>query len=420
MDVIEYISSFHSFGKRPGLHRIRRLLELLGNPQLSLRCIHVAGTNGKGSVCCYISNILRCAGLKTGLFISPYVLDFRERFQINGEMIPQVVLEALTEQIRPVVESLPPEDKPTQFDLITAIAFLYFKQSNCDVVVLETGLGGMYDATNVLQKPLCTVITSISLDHTTVLGQTIGEIAVQKAGIIKQGCPTVLYPVQQPAAERVVRRAAAEQNSSLILPDLSLLKVEDLGLFGSRVSYSHYNFTLRMCGGFQPLNAITALEAVKQSGLNIGDDAITAGIQQAFFPARCELLSQNPPLLLDGAHNPDGMRALQDVVKKHMPRPVTAVMSMMADKDAATAMGIIAPCFSHIFCVASKNARSLTADDLAALGAAYTNCTPCNSPAIALQSALEEGASTVICGSLYLASELRTIVKKEGENEVFN
>lgn len=416
MGAIEYISSFHAFGKQPGLHRIQRLLELLGNPQLPLPCIHVAGTNGKGSVCCYISNILQCAGLKTGLFTSPYVLNFRERFQINGEMMPLPALETLVEQVRPAVDALAPEDRPTQFDLITAIAFLYFKQNGCDAVVLETGLGGLYDATNIVQRPLCTVITSISRDHTAVLGQTIEEIAAQKAGIIKPGCPTVLYPLQEPAAERIVRQTAARQNSHLILPAINALCVEDLGLQGSRVNYKHYNFSLRMCGAFQPLNAVTALEAVKQSGLRASDAAITAGIEQAFFPARCELLAHNPPLLLDGAHNPDGMRALADVIRQHMPCPVTAVMSMMADKDAAAAMEIIAPCFSHIFCVTPQNPRALPADTLAALGAPYTKCTPCGSPAEALRSARTQGAATVVCGSLFLAAEIRPLIK-EGEKK---
>ena len=416
MNAIEYISSFHSFGKQPGLHRIGRLLEQLGNPQRQLRCIHVAGTNGKGSVCCYISRMLRCAGLKTGLFISPFVLDFRERFQINGTWISPAELERLTDQIRPAADALSGEERPTQFDLITAIAFLYFRQNNCDAVVLETGLGGLFDATNIIAAPLCTVITSISRDHTAVLGDTIEAIASQKAGIIKPGCPTVLYPVQEPAAERVVRQTAARQNSRLLVPDMDALETEDLGLQGSRVRYYDFSFALRMCGAFQPLNAVTAIEAIRQSGLPVSDAAIAAGAETAFFPARCELLAQCPPLLLDGAHNPDGMRALADFIRRHMPRPVTAVMGMMADKDAAAALETIAPCFSHIFCITPENARALPADKLAALGAPFAPCTPCGTLAEALRAAREQGASTVICGSLFLAAEARPLCK-EGEEK---
>lgn len=404
-DAISYIHSFHTFGKAPGLHRISQLLRLLDDPQKQLRCIHVAGTNGKGSICCYISNILCCAGLKTGLFTSPYVLDFRERFQICGKMISEPELENLVNRIRPVVNRMPEADKPTQFDLITAIAFLFFKENKCDAVVLETGLGGLYDSTNVIAQPLCTVITSISRDHTAVLGKTIAEITAQKAGIIKPGCDTVLYPLQEPAAERILRQTALRQNSQLILPDKQALAVTDLGLHGSRVQYGGLNVTLRMCGAFQPLNAITAVEAVRCSGLHISSGAIAAGLEQAVLPARCEVLRTAPPLLLDGAHNPDGMRVLADFIRQHFPRPTVAVMGVMADKEVAAALEIIAPCFTQIFCVTPDNPRALVAEELAKLGAAYTKCTSCNTVAEAL--AYTQDLPTVICGSLFLAAEAR-------------
>lgn len=410
-EVIEYINSFHAFGKAPGLHRIERLLHNLGDPQKDISCIHVAGTNGKGSVCAYLSNILQCAGLKTGLYISPYVIDFCERFQINGAMISETALASYVDRIRPVVEALPEEDKPTQFDLITAIAFLYFKESGCDAVVLETGLGGLYDSTNIIENPLCTVITSISNDHTSILGDTIEKIAIQKAGILKKNCPAILYPLQEPSAMRVIKQKAINTNSHLTMPNMQKLSVEDLGLAGSRVNYNDLEFSLRLCGNFQPLNAITAIEAVKACGLPIKDNDIIVGLEKTVFPARCEVISTEPPILLDGAHNPDGLRALADFIKQHLPRPVTAVMGMMADKDISSALAAIAPCFDEIFCVEPNNPRSLTAKRLAELGSLYTKCTPFDTLNDALTEAKSKNASTVVCGSLYLATEARPILK---------
>lgn len=411
-NAVAYIHSFSAFGKEPGLHRIGRLLERLGNPQRKVRCFHVAGTNGKGSICCYISHILQSAGLKTGLFVSPYVLDFRERFQINGQMISSEELERLTADIRTVVDTLPPEEQPTQFDLITAIAFLYFYQNDCDVVVLETGLGGLYDSTNIIDNPLCTVIASISKDHTAVLGETIAQIATQKAGIIKPNGNTVLYPVQQPEAKEIIQQIAHKQNNRLLLPDTSALSVHDLGLQGSRVNYKGLAFSLRMCGAFQPLNAITAIEAIRCSALPLDDRDIICGLEQASFPARCEILEDNPPLVLDGAHNPDGLRGLADFLGRHIPQPTVAIMGMMADKDIEEALRIIAPCFTVIFCVAPENPRALSAEALAKLGAVHTKCTPCPTLQYALRQARKSGAAIVICGSLFLAAEAKKIYKR--------
>lgn len=409
-NAIEYISSFETFGKAPGLHRIEKLLNALGNPQDSLSVIHIAGTNGKGSVSTYISNILQSAKLKTGLFISPYIINFRERFQINGEMISVAELENYINRIKPVIDSLSKEYIPTQFDLITAVAFLYFKENACDAVVLETGLGGLYDSTNIIKNPLCSVITSISMDHTSVLGDTIEKIAMQKAGILKQNCNAVLYPIQHTDSQSVIKQEASRLNCRLTTPDLQQLKAEDLGMQGSRVSYNDYEFSLQLCGNFQPYNAITAIEAVKISGLCVSREAIISGLENTVFPARCEVISKNPPILLDGAHNPDSMQLLAEFINKHLPRPITAVMGMMADKDITSALAKIAPCFNEIFCVQPKNPRAVSADELAKLGAKYTKCTPCNSLNLAISSAKLKGGSVVICGSLYLASEAKKIL----------
>lgn len=409
----EYIYSFGAFGKTPGLARINALLKLLGEPQDSLRFIHVAGTNGKGSTCTYISNILRLAGYKTGLYLSPYVLDFRERFQINGEMIAEDELDSLCDTVRAAADKLPRELLPTQFDLITAIAFLYYKAHRCDVVVLETGLGGLYDSTNCIKSPLCSVITSISYDHTAVLGDTMEKIAAQKAGIIKDGCPTAAYPKLPDSALRVICGTAKVKNSAVTVPDLEKLHVKDNGIYGSDVKYGELEFSLKLCGAFQPLNAVTAVEAVRLSGLSVSRENITEGLSSTVFPARCEVLRREPLVLLDGGHNPDGILQLSGFIKSNVKTPAVAVMGMMADKDVESSLGTIAPLFYKIFCVKPQNPRSMSANGLAAVGSKFTECIPCESVKEGIIKALAENNSTVICGSLYLASEARSILIKE-------
>ncbi len=408
MNAVEYIESLGSFPRRPSLERISALLERLGDPQKGLPCFHVAGTNGKGSVCRYIWGILHEAGYRAGLYLSPYVDDFRERISVSGEMIPPAALEELTERVTSAAASLPDGLRPTQFDFITAVAFSYFKEAGCDAVVLETGLGGLYDPTNVVEDPLCAVITSVSKDHTAVLGNTLAEIAAQKAGIMKPGRPVVVYPEQDPEVSAVLRGTAREKGCPYFTPDLSRLAVTDLGLGGSAARYGDLSFTLSMPGGFQPLNAATAIETVARSGHAVPPDAVVRGLERAKLPARCEVVEREPPLVFDGAHNPGAARRLAEFVRRTLPAPVTAVMGMMADKDVAGVLRELAPCFARIYCVEPPSPRAMPAGDLAALAREYTEAEVCPDPLTALRKARSAGASVVVCGSLYLFRELRS------------
>lgn len=261
--AIDKINSLLRFGSRPGLDRITKLLQLLGNPHKGLSCVHVAGTNGKGSVCALLSSVLKNAGYKTGLFISPYVVDFRERIQINGCMIPETQLSEITEQVLPFVEQMATQNEIiTEFELITAIAFLYFKRQNCDIVVLETGLGGRFDSTNVIQTPLCSVITSIGLDHTAVLGGTVEEIAFEKSGIIKPYGNTVFYP-QQPSVNAVIEKAVTEQKNTLFYADNVPLSPLESTIEGTTLDYGGQRLLLPLIGRHQIKNAKTALQTLQ-------------------------------------------------------------------------------------------------------------------------------------------------------------
>ncbi|HRT82772.1 MAG TPA: Mur ligase family protein, partial [Oscillospiraceae bacterium] len=282
-EALAYISSFEAFGIRPGLERIEALCKALNNPQDRLKFIHVAGTNGKGSTSTLIANSLAGSGHKVGLFTSPYVVDFRERFSINGEMISKTELAALVDDIKPKVDELAPNLIPTEFELITALAFLYFYLNNCDYVVLEVGLGGRFDSTNIIKRPLVSVITSVSKDHMAVLGDTIEKIAFEKAGIIKPNVPVVLYPLQAAEAYEVITEVAKYQKSDLFIPSLEELSIIDQSIFGSNFSYKNVIYSLALMGEhmiYNAITALTALELLKDGGNVVDDNAVSRALEK--------------------------------------------------------------------------------------------------------------------------------------------
>ncbi|MGN0173131.1 MAG: bifunctional folylpolyglutamate synthase/dihydrofolate synthase [Acutalibacteraceae bacterium] len=407
----DYIDSFLLFGSKLGLTRITKLLGDLGNPQDSLKFIHVAGTNGKGSACCYAANILKNAGYKTGLFISPYIVDFKERFQINGEMISENELCKTVEQIKAVVDTYPYDELPTEFEIVTAIGILYFYNSNCDVVLLEVGLGGRLDSTNVIKNPLCSVITSISLDHTQYLGDTLSQIAFEKGGIIKQNCPTVLYPVQKQEVFEKIKEICSERNSKLTVPDKNSVNTVKEDITGDVINCGGIEIKLPLSGNVQKYNALTAITAIKQSGLSVTDENIKSGIESAYFPARLELISQNPKILVDGAHNPDGVKALKAYVETYFDKP-TAIIGMMKDKDIDSVLSQIAPLFSKIYTVTVNNPRSISAKELAKMAKEYcSNVFAADTVESAINKAKSENTDFCVCGSLYLCGEALKILK---------
>jgi len=296
-----------------------------------LSFVHVAGTNGKGSVCKLLSSTLAEAGYKTGLFISPYIVDFRERIQINNEMISAETLEDAVDRTFPLLMKLREDDCViTEFEYVMALEFLIHAEAKCDVVVLETGMGGLLDCTNVIKPPLCAVITRIGLDHTAVLGDSIEKIAEQKCGIIKSGSIAITSP-QREEAMAVIERVCREKNVELFLSEDVNARIIAEKLTGTELEYNGNALTLKLLGAHQIENAKTALAAIEviRKHFNISNENIVDGFKKALNPARFELLCQNPAVVLDGAHNPDGIEALKksSTFFSRQTRSITAIAS---------------------------------------------------------------------------------------------
>ncbi len=403
----KYIHSLLKFGIKPGLQRVRELCKGLGNPQDELRFIHIAGTNGKGSVSTQMANILASAGYKTGLFISPYILDFRERIQINSEWISKDDLEACTLKVKAVADKM--AEQPTEFEVITAIAFLYFKEQKCDFVVLETGLGGRFDSTNIIRKPECSIITSISLDHIAVLGDTLEKIAFEKCGIIKENGMTVSYPLQADSVKEIIENSAKEKNNSLFIPQKPSVINESID--GTTINYKGIVFEIPMIGEHQVQNTVTSIEAAIQLGVKI--EHIINGIKKTKLPARIEIVSKEPLIIIDGGHNDAGAKALSYALKKFVKQELIAVMGMMSDKECEKLIFEIAPlCKTVIATEVPNNPRSLKSDELKEILSQYTETLAIKNPKEAYLKAKELASdkALLVCGSLYLASEIKKFI----------
>lgn len=421
-EALNYVHSLLTFGIRPGMERINALLSLLDNPQNKLKFIHVAGTNGKGSTCTMLSEICIHAGYKTGLFTSPYIIDFRERLQINGKMIEKEDFAELMDKIKPLVEKLSAENlQPTEFEVITAAAFLYFAEQKCDVVVLEVGLGGLLDSTNVIRTPLVSVIASVSMDHMNILGNTLGEIAEQKCGIIKENGVTVSYPLQQEEVLNKIRETSNSKNNKLLIPDMRNVNVIEQTISGTYIMYNNLELNIKLIGNHQIANCITAVTAVlaaKDRGLTkIDEKSIILGVSSARIPARMEVFDGKPLVILDGAHNADGIEVLAEGLKKYLSgRKIHAVMGMMADKEYLIALKEILPLCESLITTTPSNPRALSADDLMKCALPYgKKCTAINDPKEAYLYALKNTPPEdvlLVCGSLYLASDVRSVISE--------
>lgn len=420
-ETLSWIHGTERFGSRLGLGRMGRLLHRMGDPHLKVPFIHVAGTNGKGSTTTLIASALTAGGFKTGKFISPYILEFRERMQIDGQMIPEETLAALATRLRPIAEEFKAAGDPvTEFELVTVLGLCWFAEQNCDIAVLEVGLGGRLDATNIIPPPVVAVITRIDYDHTAILGDTLSAIAGEKCGIVKRGSTVISYPDQAGEALAVIRRRTEEENDPLLLPDLSQLTVLSSGLCGSRFCYRGEEYSIPLPGPHQVLNAVTALEALKalsDTRFAVSSQEIAAGFAAARFPARLELLRQSPPVLLDGAHNPNGGRALCDAVKSLGLHDLTAVVGMLRDKDCLPVLQMMAPYCARMIVTTVPNPRSYPAEEFAGLARSVcphvTVCPDCQKAA---RLALADGENGVLVfGSLYLASAVRPVMLAETE-----
>lgn len=415
-DAINYIESRAVFGSKPGFQRINALLLTLDHPEKGLKYVHVAGTNGKGSVCTTTANILTAAGYKTGLFTSPFVSDFRERIMLDGKFIEKDALCRITEQVKAVVDKLDAEDNsPTEFEVITAIAFLYYKEENCDVVVLEVGLGGLLDSTNVIDTPLVSAVVSLSFDHMGVLGNTIEEIAAQKAGIIKKGGTTVSAPQSSTSALAVLRDTAKEKHNEFILADSSVISKISEDITGQVVSYKDIEMKLPLIGPHQLDNlsvTLCIIESLKKQGYQITDSAIISGVERTRIPARVEVLQKEPLIILDGGHNEDGAHALAKTLKEYVSgKDKTLVIGVMEDKEVDAVLEHLAPLAKRIVTTTPSNPRAMKAETLAEKSRAFcSDVTPCDDTCKAFdlaRSLVSDKDALIVCGSLYLAGDVR-------------
>ncbi len=376
-ETLEYIHSVSWLGSRPGLNRITELCERLGNPQDSLSFVHVTGTNGKGSTCAMTESILRHAGYKTGLFTSPYVRYFNERIAIDGRPVSNELLCKATEIVKKHADKM--KDSPTEFELITAIALVIFKLEKCDVVVFEVGMGGRLDSTNVIKSSLVSVVTGVSLDHTAILGNSIGEIAREKAGIIKSGSH-VLYGgkdfkcdgIAEGEAYTVISDAARDKNAPFYFCDYTQLKIKKTDLSGSVFDYKKYkDVSLSLLGLYQPENAVKAIEIaeiLRERGYKISDSDIYEGLKSTKWAARFEKLSEEPLIIYDGSHNPEGIEAARVALSHYFGQEkVNLLTGVMADKDYAAMAETLSPFAKKVFTVTPDNPRSLASSSLAEL-----------------------------------------------------
>ncbi len=415
--AVEKIHSLLTFGSRPGLDRMKLFLEKLGNPQDKLKYIHIAGTNGKGSICAMLSSVLVEAGYKTGLFISPYITDFRERIQINNQMISKEILTDAVEKTFPIIEKLRDDGVIiTEFEYVNALQFYIHANEKCDIVVLETGMGGLLDCTNTILPPLCSVITTIGLDHTAILGETIEKIAEQKCGIIKPTSIAVTSK-QTEGAMSVIENTCKSKDVVLVKSDSAEIKVVSESLESTVFEYDGIELELHLIGEHQLENAKTALTAIKalcDSGkIIVSQQALQKGISKAVNPARLELMCKKPVVLLDGAHNPNGIEALSRAIEKYLPNQKRlCLMGMLADKDSASSINLLEGLFDEVFTVSVDNPRTLSAEALAEkckqhFGVVHSFDDTKTALENALKKAKAENTPLVICGSLYLAGELR-------------
>ena len=424
-EALEYIHSISWSFCKPGLERIGELCRALGNPQDKLRFIHVAGTNGKGSFCSMLSSVLTAAGYKTGLYTSPYIKVFNERMQIDGENIANETLTEITERVRPIADSM--TDKPTEFELITAIAFLYFAEAGCDVVVLEAGMGGRLDSTNIINTPALSVITGIALDHTAYLGDTVEKIAAEKAGIIKRGVP-ILFGGEDTSAKEVIEAHARNLNSEFHLVDRSYLTVKEAKLSGCVFDYrTRQNVKINLLGLYQPKNAATVLDAIdilRKRGFDISEDAVQSGLLAARWPARFEIICKNPLVIFDGAHNPEGITVATESIAHYFKSKVIAFSGVLKDKDYVFIAGELAKIADTAFTITPDSPRALRADEYASvLSAAGVRAIPCPDIKTALTSAYckakQDGTPLVCLGSLYtyadVTAALEEIIKNGGK-----
>ena len=417
-EAIAYIEDYSWHTTRMGLVRINEMLAKLGNPEKGLKFVHVTGSNGKGSTCAMLDSVLRHAGYKTGFYSSPYLQVFNERVKVDGKKIPGEDLARLTEKVREIADAM--TNHPSQFEIITAIAMLYFKEQACDIIVLEVGMGGELDATNVIEAPEVAVLTNIGLEHTEYLGDTIEEIAKTKSGIIKTGCDCVCYD-SVPEAVDTVKKICNERKVSFTLAGFDDIRIVNSDIHGQTFVKDGEEYHIKLLGKHQINNATVAIEVVKclvNRGWKISKEDVTEGLALCSWPARLEVLSWEPLFILDGGHNPQCAQALAEALTDLLPgKKVTFLTGVLADKDYRLIVDTIRPFAEQFICVTPLSDRALAADE-------YANYLKSLGEKAIYFDTIEKGLNealksniVVAFGSLYQAGAIRDIFEG-GEHHV--
>lgn len=418
-EAMTYIHGANKFGSKLGLENIRELTARMGDPQKRLNIVHVAGTNGKGSVVALLSGVLAAAGYKTGAFISPYVGRFNERIKINGRDISDEDVADLAGVVKDHAERMAAEvgNHPTEFEIVTAMALAHYERQHCDVVVLEVGLGGRLDATNVVECPLLAIITAIDFDHVRILGDTLGAIAYEKAGIIKAGGDVLTFG-QAPEAAAVIEAVCADRGAALHRAAFADITPECFDLDGQRFNAAGWGpLHIRLLGAHQLKNACLALKAVeilREKGLSISDGAVKNGLANARWPGRFEIASRSPLVVIDGAHNAQSARVLSENLAAYFPgKKFVFVAGVLADKDYEAMMSRAIPLASAFFTVTPDSPRALPASELAdcvralAAGAPGLTVSAFGRIQKAVAEAVSMGGPVCVFGSLYILGQIR-------------
>ncbi len=412
-EAMDFITSTNWKGSSLGLARMKQLMDNVGNPQNDLHFIHVAGTNGKGSCCAMLNQILITSGYRTGMYTSPHLINYEERFIVNNHQINEEDFCEAAEAVKKAADKM--DDKPTEFEIMTAMAFYYFRKAGCDVVVLEVGLGGRLDATNVIENPDLCVIMNIGLEHTEILGDTIAKIAFEKAGIIKPGCDVVAYESEEEAIN-VFREVCKERNAYLTVADFSKISPVTEDIDHQVFNYGHFrNVEIALLGPHQLKNAATVIEAVKilrNKGYDISWKNLKSGLKKTSWPARLSVLSKKPLFILDGAHNPQCAEALVSSLPAILKdRKAVFLTGMLRDKDYHSVMEMMSPFASEFVCLTPLSPRALTSDQLAEhLEQMGQKATACHDITEGISTALSKAGrdGIIICfGSLYLAGAIQ-------------
>lgn len=417
-EAIAFIHGTYKFGSKLGLENIKTLLNRLGSPQDDLKFIHVAGTNGKGSTCAFIHSVLVEAGYVTGLYTSPFIETFNERMRINHVLIEPAELSLLTAEVKEKIDEMVAEglNHPTEFEVVTAIAMLYFKKNQCDFVVLEVGLGGRLDATNVIDTPLISVITPIDFDHTEYLGSTLGEIAGEKGGIIKQDGITVMSP-QATESQKVLNEIARKRQNTSIQVSFDDLKVKTIAFGKLTFEYKGHAYESQLFASYQAENAAVAIETLyalrEHHAIAFSDLDVTEGIRKAKWIGRLEVLSENPIIIIDGAHNLHGVRGLaRSLDDLNTGSKIIGIMGTLKDKDVHGILDVILPYLSGVITTKPNNPRAMSAEELAKEIKNTPILGVCENISDAVSALYEDAKSreNVIYlgfGSLYMIGDLR-------------